>query len=68
LVSCTISTSSPSLGLSFVSSLMVFFSFSKSLSQGIELYLLRHHSPSICDSSPEFNLSPVSYLLPQFVL
>jgi hypothetical protein len=37
------------------------FCFSKSSSQGIKLDLLRHRSPSICDSSPEFNPSPVRY-------
>jgi hypothetical protein len=44
------------------------FSFSKSSSQGIELDLLRQRSPSTCDSSSEFNPSPVIYLLPQFLL
>jgi hypothetical protein len=68
LVTCTISTSSPSLVWVLEPLSWCSFSFSKSSSQGIELDLLRQCSPSTCDSSSEFNPSPVIYLLPQFLL
>jgi hypothetical protein len=68
LVSYITSTSSSSLGLSFGAPLMVLSFFLKASSQGIELDLLRRCSPSIPNTSPKFNPSLVSYLLPRIAL